>query len=441
MATSEGRAGEDDAFSDGDRLGTKLHELERYGLYICSEDYVPDGNEVANRMWYVEPSIWEQPAHVDTQPLGPLEALEALAEASNAFNWRLDGPVVTIADSRCAELAGYPLDTRHETIAFRGTWQDVENAAASLIGEDLCPARWRRRPRGGNTIGPLFWVEMRDTSLREFLSQVTVLTCARWRTVYFEKDETYAVILSTRGSDPWNRWGITGTWECIDQIRWSGGLKPGNASSDRVVGVAKSWLLALAFTVGGVLAGRLLAGLLLRGRCCAGRAILSAAMVLGVAAGDHVLAGQRSSGSGREDGQSDAGKSANARVLGEALARLAERRIVVCYEEYQPAGSSLSAWHSQPAIWSIPVAIDTSELSLQETLEALSQATGAFVWRRLGGVVVIIDKRCTEVDGYALDGIRERVRFRGNWRDFEAFAKRVIGEWRCPPPVVPTRGE
>ena len=100
--------------------------------------------------------------------------------------------------------------------------------------------------------------------------------------------------------------------------------------------------------------------------------------------------------------------------LGRALLEI-ERRAQVrfCYEDYSREGRNLS----YTELFNTPVRIAANRLSLSQALDALAEATGAFVWRQDEDIVNIIASPCMELDAYPLNEKLGTVTFNGGRRE------------------------
>jgi len=118
-------------------------------------------------------------------------------------------------------------------------------------------------------------------------------------------------------------------------------------------------------------------------------------------------------------------------IVGEVLDKLENKfGVTMCYEDYRKPGEvrDPEAMPLKASVWSMPMTADVGGMDLVEALNALSKTTGRFTWQREGRIINIIDNRCREVPGYALDQRRAKVSFEGYWSDFALFFHRVIGE-------------
>jgi len=108
--------------------------------------------------------------------------------------------------------------------------------------------------------------------------------------------------------------------------------------------------------------------------------------------------------------------------LGAVLDRLGTRTgLTICYEDYTERG------HDEPLapLTHTRVTVSLAAVTVWEALDALSEASGAFVWSRDADVVNVIAPACLRVPGYAANRHLRRVRFQGTWHDFAT----LIREW------------
>jgi hypothetical protein len=99
-------------------------------------------------------------------------------------------------------------------------------------------------------------------------------------------------------------------------------------------------------------------------------------------------------------------------ALGVVLAFLESKTdTVFCYEEWGHVGH---ASDSLP-VFATPVTLTINPAKPWEALDALSEATGVFVWQRDSDVVNIISTQCLAIKAYPLNRMVVHARFAGSW--------------------------